>query len=64
MTEFPTMRQHQQAAATARSRILAIINDPDLSVVVIFALTGLLATLVLAMYLPPWAAAAFSAQLP
>ena len=63
MSEFPAAHQ-QQATEIARSRILATINDTDLSAVVVFALTGLLASLVLTTYLPDWAAtAALFAQL-
>jgi len=60
MSEFPATRRHRQAAKTeaARSRTFAIINDGDLSVVIVFALTGLLATLALMRYLPDWAATA------
>jgi hypothetical protein len=68
MTHLPVKRELQPlvmrtgrnraAAENAGSRFLTVIKDPDLSVVVIFALVGLLVTMVLTMLLPLSAASA------
>lgn len=49
MTQLPTTRQ---AVDTAWSGIFSVINDTDLTAVVVFALLGLVATVALALYIP------------
>jgi hypothetical protein len=57
-----TLTTQTQTPTTFVSRLLAVFNDSDLSIVALFSTLGLLASIYFVMHLP--AAAALVAQFP
>jgi hypothetical protein len=57
-----TLTSQTQTSTTFISRLLAVFNDSDLSIVTLFSTLGLLASIYFVMHLP--AAAALVAQFP